>query len=303
MGGLRSFIFGDPPPAPAAPDYTGAAIAQGAANVEAARATAKLSNPNVYSPYGNQTVTYDGDVPTIRQTLTPQAQTTLEAQQKLQGNLANLGGTAYENAFDVLSKPFSFGGPDIRTSLDTSGIARMPVNAGTTGQEAIMSRLDPSIQRNRVSTETQLINQGLRPGSEAYDNAIKLLGQQENDARSQAVLQGLNLDINANNQGFNQQLQGGQFANTAQQQQMAQELTKRQLPINEISALMSESQIQNPQFGAYQGSNVAPAPIANATTQQGAFDQNLYNQQTGTYNTNMAGLYQLGGSAARSGKA
>ena len=61
---LTKVIVGKPPAAPAAPDYTGAAVAQGAANVEAARATAKLSNPNVYSPYGNQTVTYDGDIPT-----------------------------------------------------------------------------------------------------------------------------------------------------------------------------------------------------------------------------------------------
>ena len=57
----------------------------------------------------------------------------------------------------------------------------MPVNAGTTGQEAIMSRLEPSLAKNRVSTETQLINQGLRPGSEAYDNADALLAEHDID--------------------------------------------------------------------------------------------------------------------------
>jgi hypothetical protein len=298
FGGVTDFLFGAPPAAPAAPDYTGAALAQGTANLEAARATAKLSNPNIFSPYGNQTVTYEGDVPTITQTLTPEAQKTLKEQQQGQYGLAALGNKGVANAGAVFNTPFSFGGPAVQTSLDTSGIAQMPINAGTTGQEAIMSRLEPNISRNRVSTETQLINQGLRPGSEAYDNAIRLLGQQENDQRTQAVLQGLNLDIGANAQGYNQALQSGQFGNTAQQQALAQAITQRQLPLNEINALMSGSQIQNPQFQQYTGANVAAAPIANATAQQGAFTQNLYNQDVGSYNQNIAGLYGLGGAAA-----
>ena len=175
------------PAAPATPDYRGAAVEQGAANLEAARATARLSNPNTYTPYGTQLVSYEGDIPTIRQTLTPTAQKTLEAQQGVELSLANLGAKGANTASSVLDKPFSFGGPDVQTSLDLSGIAKMPVNAGMTGQEAIMQRLEPSLARQRTSTETQLINQGLRPGSEAYNNAINLLGQQETDARQQAV--------------------------------------------------------------------------------------------------------------------
>ena len=304
---LFSFItdplFGSAPSAPAAPDYTGAAVAQGAANKETAVAQARLNNPNIYSPYGNQTVTWGTPdatgvaQPTINQTLTPEAQRALTAQQNLQANLATLGGQSYGTAFDVMSKPFDYTGR-VQTSLDTSGVAKMPVNAGTTGQEAIMSRLEPSLAKNRVSTETQLINQGLRPGSEAYDNAIKLLGQQETDQRTQAALQGINLDMSANTQGFNQALQGGQFGNTAQQQALAQAITQRQLPLNEINALMSGSQIQNPTFSPYSGSNIAPPPIANATAQQGAFDQNTYNQQMGSYNQNLAGLYSLAGAGA-----
>ena len=283
------------PAAPAAPNYAEAAKAQGVANIETARVQAQLGNPNVYSPYGNQIVTYQGDTPTITQTLTPQAQETLNAQQKVETELANLGSQGVETAKNVLSTPFTFGGPSVQTSLDTSGIAKMPVNAGTTGQEAIMSRLEPSLAKNRVSTETQLINQGLRPGTEAYDNAINLLSQQENDARTQAVLQGLGLDITANTQGFNQALQGGQFGNTAQQQALAQAIQYRQMPLNEIAALMSGSQIQNPTFNPYQGVNIQPAPIANATAQEGQFAQNTYNQQVASANAQTAGLYGLGG--------
>ena len=283
------------PPPPATPDYTGAAKAQGAANVETARVQSKLNNPNTYTPYGTQLVSYEGDQPTITQTLTPQAQKTLEQQQQVQYQRAALSGKGVDLASNVLDKPFTFGGPNVQTSLDLSNIAKMPVNAGTTGQEAIMSRLEPSLQRQRTSTETQLINQGLRPGTEAYDNAIQLLGQQENDARTQAALTGINLDTSANAQGYNQALQGAQFGNTAQQQALAEAIQQRQMPLNEITALQSGSQIQNPQFGAYQGTNVATTPIFAATQAQGQAEQNAYNQQVATQNANTAGLYSLGG--------
>ena len=285
------------PAAPATPDYRGAAVEQGAANLEAARATAKLSNPNTYTPYGTQLISYEGDIPTIRQTLTPTAQKTLEAQQGVELSLANLGAKGANTASGVLDKPFSFGGPDVQTSLDLSGIAKMPVNAGMTGQEAIMSRLNPSLARQRTTTETNLINQGLRPGTEAYDNAIRSLGEQETDARTQAVLQGLNLDIGANQQGFGQALESGKFGNTAQQQALAEAIQLRQLPLNEITALMSGSQIQNPQFGAYSGATVNAAPLFAASQAQGQFDANTYNQQVAQANAQTAGMYSLGGAA------
>jgi hypothetical protein len=287
------------PTPPATPDYAGAAKEQGIANLEASRLGSKLSNPNMYTPYGNQLISYNGDQPTITQTLTPEAQKTLDEQQKVQYQLASLGGKGANLASNVLDKSFNFGGPDVQTSLDLSNVAKMPVNAGTTGMEAIMSRLEPSLARNRVSTETNLINQGLRPGTEAYDNAARLLGESENDQRTQAALQGINLDTAANAQGYNQALQGGQFANTAQQQALAQAIQNRQMPLNEITALMSGSQIQNPQFGAYSGSNVTAAPTFAATQAKGQAEQNNYNQQVATQNANTAGLYSLGAAGAK----
>jgi len=80
---------------------------------------------------------------------------------------------------------------------------------------------------------------------------------------------------------------------------LAQAIQQRQLPLNEITALMSGSQIQNPSFGAYQGSNVQAAPIANATAQTGQYNQNIYNQQVGSANAQNAGLFSFGGQAAR----
>ena len=48
--------------APKAPDYAAQAREQGTANIDASRVSSRLSNPNVITPYGTQSITY-GDTP------------------------------------------------------------------------------------------------------------------------------------------------------------------------------------------------------------------------------------------------
>jgi len=294
------------PTPPPAPDYAAAATAQGVANQQAGLQTSVLSNPNIISPYGNQTVTWNQDPnnpggspqATVTQTLTPEAQATLEAQQRVQNKFANLGETGIGNAQNTLSQAFNPNLPNLQTGLNTSNVAAMPINAGTTAQEAIMARLQPQLQQSREAMGQNLINQGITQGSEAYNRAMTEQGQQENDLRSQAALQGLNLDMSANNQGYNQALQSGQFGNTALQQSLAQQTALRNQPINEVTALMSGSQIQNPQFQAYTGSNVAAAPTFQGAQAQGQAAMDAYGMKTNAQNANTQGLYSLGSAAA-----
>jgi len=103
----------------------------------------------------------------------------------------------------------------LQRGIDTSNLAEMPVQAGTTGQQAILSRVAPELQRRRQALETQLANQGIPRGSEAYNEAITEQQQQENDAVQQAALQGLQLDMSARAQGFGEQQAAAQFANQA----------------------------------------------------------------------------------------
>ena len=583
------------PSAPPPPDYAGAATAQGAANLETAKAQGRMNNPNVVGPLGSQTVTWgtptfdqagydqamsayqtnprgelpresqysgeDGfdstgynnamnswaagkiaptreqfttntnaDQPTVTQTLTPAAQSTLDAQQRVQRALAGLGEQGIGTAQGVLSNAFNPNLPGIQTKvgnagqisqapdlsqygqaggninagqisqapdlgqygqaganvnaqgvnygpqagqygmarggpqggqygyagggpsgdqygyaqggLNTSNVAAMPVNAGTTGQQAIMNRLAPQLEKSDAATRQRLINQGLVPGGEAYENAMISQNQQKNDLLSQAALQGIGLDTAANAQGFgqavqanqignqavsqnfgqgvtaqqlqnagigqnfaqgqaanaaknqavgqnfnqglaaqqaqnaasqqlynqymgvqglqnqavgqnqqsalaqqqaalaaqqqgfgqqvtqqqlgnqavsqnqqaalaqqqaalaaqnqqyNQLLQGAQFGNTAQQQSLQQQLALRNQPLNEISGLMSGSQIQMPQFQGYQGSNVAPAPIFAGAQAAGQGAMDRYGIQSANVNAQNAGLYGLAGTAA-----
>jgi hypothetical protein len=158
------------PSPPPAPDYAGAAVAQGAANVDAARVAGRMNNPNIVGPLGGQTVSWNGDQPTVTQTLTPTAQSTLEAQQRVQGALANLGERGASTASGVLGTAFNPTGGPLQTKLDTSGVAAMPVNAGTTGQEAIMARLQPQIERMDALCERR------RAIAARYDEAFSALG-------------------------------------------------------------------------------------------------------------------------------
>jgi len=296
MGGIVSSIFGgSQPAAPAVPDYAGAAAAQGAANKETAIAQGYINNPNVYTPAGSQLVTFNPTTnqPTIRQTLTPTAQETFDTQQRVQKLLASLGETGGKTAQDVISNAFSptgTAGQGLQTRLDLSSLAQMPVNAGMTGQQAIMSRLEPQLQRQQAAMENQLANQGITPGSEAYRTAQTQAAQNRNDLLSQAALQGISLDTGARAQGFNEQQAQMAAQNAAQQQELSRQLAMRQQPLNEITGLLSGSQIQMPQFQGYQAAQVAPAPIFAGAQAQGQAAMNQYGIQQAQQNANMAGL-------------
>jgi hypothetical protein len=287
------------PSPPPAPDYAGAAREQGVANEATARLQGRINNPNVSGPLGGQTVTFgEGDQPTITQTLTPDAQSTLEAQQRVQRSLANLGEQGIGTARTALANPFSPNSQGLQLRIDTSNLARMPVNAGTTGQEAIMSRLAPQLERQDAATRSRLLNQGLVPGGEAYENAMISENQRKNDLLTQAVVQGIGLDTNTRAQGFNEASSQMSAQNAAQQAELQREAFLRQQPLNEITGLMSGSQIQMPQFQGYSPTSIAPAPLFAGTQAQGQSDMDRYGIQSSNANAQNAGNMGLLGTAA-----
>ena len=180
---------------------------------------------------------------------------------QLQTGLGGAGGLAYGPAagqYGLASGGPS--GPNLSGTLDQSNVAAMPVSAGMTAEQALNARLEPQLARNRASTETQLVNQGLRPGGEAYNNAIGLLGQQENDQRTQAALQGLNLQMAANQQGFGQAQTLNEVANQA--------------ALQRYGAGISGAQLANSAIGQNYGQGIQSAQVQNAAQQQG-FGQQL----------------------------
>jgi len=90
--------------------------------------------------------------------------------------------------------------------INTSALAQTGINPGELYSDAIMRRLQPQLQQQAASVETRLANQGIMPGSEAYNRAKTQLAQQQNDALTSAQVQGMDVGLRANQQGFNQQL-------------------------------------------------------------------------------------------------
>lgn len=330
MGGKSS-----PPPAP---DYAGAARAQGAANVDTAIAEGWMNRPTTITPYGRSTWTQTGTyktpggyaVPQFEQRteLTPLGQKAFDTQQRVTDSLYAVGeaglnrvGTAMGQPFkpDMPDQQFRFDAPNVQGSLDTSRLAAMPVNAGMTAQDAILSRLNPSLERQRAQLEQQLANQGIARGSEAYATAQTEQAQRENDLRTQAAMQGINIDMAARQQGlgeqqalggfanaagaqeFNQNAALAQFLNSQRQSALQEQLALRNQPLNELNALLSSQQVNVPQFQGAPATSIQPAPMYNAVRDTYQANLNAYNAEAAQKAQMMSGLFSLGGSALMAG--
>ena len=88
------------------------------------------------------------------------------------------------------------------------------------------------------------------------------------------------------------------FENQARAQALQRELSLRAQPLNEIIGLMGGSQIQMPQFGAYQGQQVAPSPIFGAAQAAGQNAMQQYGIQQAGINAQTSALGNLFGTAA-----
>lgn len=338
------------PKPPAAPDPTATANAQTASNKETAMANATLNRIDQYTPYGSLTYTQNGTdsngVPIYQSNinLTPQSQQMFNQQQQNQLGLGNAESTLADRIQVKMNSPQNLfynavtgqqmpgvqssvtGGP-IQNSLDFSNLSAIPssmsdFNAqGQQAQNDILSRITPELDRQQAQLNTTLANQGIMPGSNAYNEAQKQFGQQVNDANTQAALQGYNLQnslygqaLQSRQQLANEDMAQGQYTNGAQQlgfneglsnanlnnqamnQNMQNIITARDLPINELNALSGQTQIQMPNFGPMQPVSMSNTDVMSPINNQYAAQQNAYNQKIASQNQTMGGLFSLGGS-------
>lgn len=224
----------------------------------------KLVAPNIadYTKNSNQW--------TATQTLSPAEQAILNAKEGL-----TTGKLGY--AQDILNKAQNGQG-----GIDMSSLPSYGINPGETYSDAIMRRLQPTQAAAKQSFDAQMANQGVMPGTQAYDNAYRNFSQGQNDQLTSAIVQGGQYGLQANNQAFNQQYQNAN------------------LPINQINALEGGSQVQNPQ-----GVNSANMPQVQGADLVGAANQ-TYNSQLANYNAQnaagngfMSGLMNLGAIGAK----
>ena len=273
MGGGGFLGLGPPPSAPAAPDYRAAAQETAAGNIDAARLATAANRVNQRTPYGNLDYAITGSDPygnptwTATQTLSPAQQQLLDYQNQTSiglGQLANKGLGYVEN---MLQTPF-----------DTSKLPTTGFNPSQSYQDAYMQRLAPQLQMGREQVAQDLANKGIDIGSKAYENAMRMQAQREND-----------LLLGATTQGFGV---GQQARQTALQEQAY----LRNEPLNTLSAVRTGAQVQGPQFvNSAQQATTAGADILGAA-------QMGYNAQMGDFNAKQAaqanlnqGLFSLAG--------
>jgi hypothetical protein len=196
-----------------------------------------------------------------------------------------------------------FGG--LKTGADMSGVARMPVNAGMTGQQAIMNRLQPQLAQQSAATAQQLANQGITPGSEAWNNAMREQQQSQNDLLSQAALQGIGLDMSANQQGYGQAMGQAGLFNQALGQGFGQAAQARQMGNQAIAQNygqgMSSQQLLNQAIGQNYGQAMSSQDQANAAMAQNygqaGTSAGLYNQAAAQQFNQNLGAAQFGNQA------
>lgn len=262
------------PAPPPAPDYTGAANATAANNLEAARAAAAANRINQYTPYGSLTYKKTGSDPdggwSQYVSLAPEQQKLLDIQNQVSLGLGDLSQKGLGFVNDALANPLTI--DDLPSSM---------VNAGQTGQEALMARFQPMIEQSRQALTSQLANQGIQPGTEAFDNAFRVQNQSENDLRMQAALNGINVGQNAQNQ------------------QLSLKSALQNNPINILNAVRTGSQVTNPQFGGYaQQGQTSGADMMGAAKEQNQYNLGLYNSQVAETNAGNAATTGLVGMAA-----
>ncbi len=237
--------------APAAPDPYATAAAQGTMNRETAVAQAGLNSTNQYTPYGSleyQQIGAWGDgTPrfSATQTLAPSEQRQLDLSNQAQELYGQAGVAQLGRLQGTLSTPFS---PNL--SGGVSDYSQMFSRYGDPNigrdqvESALMARMQPQIDRDRSALETRLANQGIGYGSEAYSGAMDDFSRGVNDARLGAVAQAGQEQSRL--AGLAQQDAG--FQNDYRQQSLQEQLALRNQPLNELSALLSGSQVQMPQF-------------------------------------------------------
>jgi hypothetical protein len=260
------------PSAPPAPDYSQAARAQGASNVQTAIAQSLLNRPNEVTPYGTRSWSQTGtqnipgaegnpavDIPMMQSSvnLTPLGQRTFDTQQRISDQVGSLAEGGLGRVAQSTSQPLSVGN----------------VNELQNKAEQLMfSRLEPKLDRNRELMTNSLKVRGHNPQGEAYQADVKALGEQENDARNQAMLQAFNMRAPA----------------------LQEEMSIRNQPLNEVNALRTGAQVNVPQFNAAPAGTIGQTPVFQGAQAQGQAGMNQYNAEAAQSNAMMNGLFGLG---------
>lgn len=304
--GVFDFLYPDQP------DYEGAAAATGESGIRNTRNQTYANRANQYSPEGNITWdSYEDIDPSTGEKVTrwnqntnlsPEKQKAYDDQQAIQGGRNALAANAIGGVTDELGNPMDYGKlPDRAGSLDVpdfygEGLSDMGTAAdgaydpqfAQTQYDRQMSLEGPQMERALAQQETQLRNQGLRPGSQAYDTAMQDLRNQQGEQTSRMSQDALRTGADEQErqygrdmqtagyrdtqrsqqvdeqlaygeQGFNQRKTANDYQNALRSGAISEDRGRRTQSLNEMNALQSGQQVGMPGQPTYNQAENAPA--------------------------------------------
>lgn len=285
--------LGGAPSAPAAPDPNVSSAAQTQSNKDTALYNFGLNNPNTNTPLGD--ISYNVDTSNPNQPTSTANITLSPAEQQIfnqnTSNIQQQGAnaqTAQNNVTNLLQTPYNLQGniPQTLSGGDQQADLKKAEDA-LYGQQT--QYLDPQFQQGQQQLQSQLANQGIPPGSEAYNHAMQNFGLQKQQAYQSAMDQ-----ATSGGAAYQAQLSQTGLANQAQQAQLYTQ--QYQEPLSLYSSLMSGTQPSLPQFSGVNPSSAAPTNVLGAYQNSYQGQLNAYNAQVGSANSATSGLFGLGGS-------
>jgi hypothetical protein len=263
--------------------YIQAAQATTLGNLYGARAATQSNRINQNTPYANLQYT---------QSLDANGNPVWTANQQLAQPLQQSLGNIQSQLAQSTANPFDINKYQAQTGQGYTGMEGWDRATGLINQ-----RLQPQIEQSQERLQAQLANQGIAPGTEAYNRAMTQQAQKTNDLLNQAQLAGSQVQNQLQGQSLAQQ----QANNAALQQNYQQALAQKNLPLNQLGAFQqattpgyvnpySQAAVAGPDYlGAYTTSRAADI------AQQNAANARTANTQNGLFGLGSAALLGGGG--------
>jgi endosialidase-like protein len=201
----------------------------------------------------------------------------MEARLRDQGNIA--GGAAAENEYDRFNRQLT----DTRLGITAAGGQEQKLQADIAAQRAGFQN----------AAQRQAFEQAQARGT--FYNAA-----QQQDYTQEALRGQFKNAARAQNQARAQSLFGAQ--NQLRAQYLNELYTQRNQPINEITALLSGSQVQSPNFVNVAAANIPTTDYAGLVNNKFNQDFSNYQQQSQNFNQIMGGIFGAVAGLTRSDK-
>jgi hypothetical protein len=216
-------------------------------------------------------------------TLTPEQQQLFNLKQSNQNTL-------YKQASDQLSKPIDLSSLPGQVSSISSDFSGDRQRAEDALYKRSASRLDPQYAQTQSDLETKLYNQGVAPGTDAWQRELDNLARQKTDAYAGARNDAIAGGGQEESRLFGMGLSNAGLQNQARQTGLQELFALRQTPLQEINMLegRTTSQPATVGGGTSGGGGVGGVDIGGAFAQQYQGQLAGANAETATNNTNTA---------------